>query len=805
MFKNYLKLAFRNLWKNKGFSAINILGLASGLAVFLLIVLYVFDEMSYDRYNEKADRIYRIHSDLFFNGTQLSSAQVPEPLALTLKKDYPQIEEMVRFNNQGDILVKKGNSNIKDHSAVFADSGFFKVFSVSMIAGDPSTSLNEPNSIVIDETSAKKYFNITDVVGKTLYVDNSTNCKITGVIKDIPPQSHFHFSFIRPLRDSYRGSADNWLSSNKQSYVLVRPGVTQAELQKLVNATINKYLTPQLQAVLHTSIKDLEQKGNHFNYPVVPLTDIHLHSEQSDEFEANGNETSVYIFSVIAILILLIACVNFMNLSTARSANRAKEVGIRKVAGSVRSSLITQFLTESVLISFCSLLFALALSALLLPLFNQLSGKEMQVSTLFSSWLLPVLIVLIFVVGGIAGSYPAFYLSSFQPIRVLKGDIAKGFKGSWLRSSLVVFQFCISIILIIGTIVIYNQLNYIRNKKIGYNREQVLVLHNTYSLDRQIKSFREELLTIPGVENASITGNLPTSSNFDQNGWFKDAAFDPTKAVIMTNLYLDENYIPTLGMELALGRNFSKDFPTDSSAIILNETAVKLLGFKEPLKEVLYRPGNNDKPQAFHIVGVVKDFNFSSLHDKVGPLIAEYAENTGSISLRVNMANISSIISQIESKWKTMAPAQPFNYSFMDADFNNIYKSDQKTGKLFITFAVFAIFIACLGLLGLVTYAAEQRTKEIGIRKVLGAGIASIVSMLSKDFARLVLIAAFIAFPIAWWSMNKWLQSFAYRISIGLWVFVGAGMVALLIALITVSFQAIKAAFANPVKSLRTE
>jgi putative ABC transport system permease protein len=805
MFKNYFKVAFRNLWRNKGFSAINILGLATGLAVFLLIVLYVFDEMSYDRYNEKADRIYRLQADLFFNGTQLNSAQVPEPLALTLKKDYPQIEEMVRFNNRGDILVKKGNSNIKDHNAVFADSGFFKVFSVSMIAGDPSTALSEPNSIVIDETTAKKYFNTTDIVGRTLYVDNSTNCKITGVIKDIPPQSHFHFSFIRPLRDSYRGSADNWLSNNKQSYVLVRPGVTQAELQKVVNATINKYLAPQLQAVLHTSIKELQQKGNHFFYPVMPLADIHLHSEQSDEFEVNGNETSVYIFSVIAVLILLIACVNFMNLSTARSANRAKEVGVRKVAGSVRSSLITQFLTESVLISFCSLLLALTLSAFLLPLFNQLSGKEMQVSTLFSSWLLPVLIVLIFVVGGIAGSYPAFYLSSFQPIRVLKGDIAKGFKGSWLRSSLVVFQFCISIILIIGTIVIYNQLNYIRNKKIGYNRDQVLVLHNTYSLDKQIKSFREELLTIPGVENASITGNLPTSSNFDQNGWFRDATFDPAKAVIMTNLYLDENYIPTLGMELAQGRNFSKDFPTDSAAVILNETAVKLLGFKEPLKEVLYRPGNDDKPQAFHIVGVVKDFNFSSLHDKVGPLIAEYTENTGSISLRVNMANISSIINQVESKWKSMAPAQPFSYSFMDADFNNIYKSDQKTRNLFITFAVLAIFIACLGLLGLVTYAAEQRTKEIGIRKVLGAGVVSIISMLSKDFACLVLIAAFIAFPIAWWGMNKWLQSFAYRISIGWWVFVLAGMTALLIALITVGFQAIKAAVANPVKSLRTE
>jgi len=807
--KNYFKIALRNLWKNKAFSAINIVGLSAGLAVCLLIVLYVKDELSYDKYNAQAENIYRIDADIFFNGTQFTSAVSPAPLAPTLKKDYPQIVQYVRLRNFGDILVKKGNQNIQNHNAVFADSTFFQIFSIPMLAGNRLTALNEPNSIVIDETTAKKYFNSTDVVGKTLYVDNSVNCKITGVVKDFPLQAHFHFSFIRPMRDTYHDDQGDWLSNNYASYVLVKPGVSQASLQKEVNATIDN-LAKQLEQDLHTTANDMKKGGNHFLYPVMPLTDIHLHSNKSYEFEANGNVAYVYIFSVIAIFILLIACVNFMNLSTARSANRAKEVGIRKVAGSLRSSLITQFLTESVLVSFFSLLLALGLAWLLLPLFNQLAGKQMSVFTLLSSWLLPLLIALIVVVGCIAGSYPAFYLSSFQPVQVLKGSIAKGFKGSWLRSGLVIFQFFISISLIIGTIVIYNQLSYIRSREIGYNRDQVLVINNTYVLDKQLKTFRQEMLKISGVQNAAVAGSLPTETGYGQNGWFKDPTLDAKQVIIMTDFYADQNYIPTLGMRMAAGRNFSLDFPTDSSAVIINETAAKLLGFKNPLNETLYRPNGYSSDGAFtakpfHIIGVVKDFNFSSMHDKVGPLIIELGENYGRIAIRINTKNIPLLISQVQNKWNGMAPGQPFSYSFLDADFNKVYNAEQRTGKLFITFAVFAIFIACLGLFGLVTYAAEQRIKEIGIRKVLGASVGEIVTMISKDFLKLVLIASVIAFPIAWWTMNKWLQSFAYRINISWWVFGVAGLLTIAIALITVSFQAIKAAIANPVKSLRTE
>ena len=816
MFKNYLKVAIRNLWKNKVFSAINIVGLSAGLAVCLLIVLYVKDELSYDNYNVQAKNIYRLDADIAFNGTQFTSVTTPAPLAPMLMKDYPQIVQYVRLRNFGDIVIKKDNQNIQNHNAIFADSTFFQVFSIPMLAGNRLTALNEPNSIVIDETTAKKYFshdaanNLTDVLGKTLYVDNSVNCKITGVIKDIPSQSHFHFSFIRPMHDTYHDDQGDWLSNNYASYVLVRPGVTQASLQDKVNATIDNYLAKQLEQVLHTKANDLKKAGNHFIYPVMPLTDIHLYSNKSQEFEANGNIAYVYIFSLIAIFILLIACVNFMNLSTARSANRAKEVGIRKVAGSLRSDLIIQFLTESVLMSFFSLLLALGIAALLLPLFNQLAGKQMSVVTLFSSWLFPVLIALIIVVGCIAGSYPAFYLSSFQPVRVLKGNIAKGFKSSWLRSGLVIFQFFISITLIVGTIVIYNQLNYIRSREIGYNRDQVLVIYNTSPLDKQIKAFRQEMSKIPGVQSASIAGSLPTETSYNQNGWFRDPGLDAKQVTIMTDFYVDQNYIPTLGMHMAEGRNFSPDFLTDSSAIILNETAAKLLGFKNPLHETLYRPdgyasNGGFTSKAYHIVGVVKDFNFSSMHDKVGPMVIELSENYGVVAMRINTKNIPALISQVQNKWNSMAPGQPFNYTFLDADFNKIYDAEQRTGKLFISFALFAIFIACLGLFGLVTYAAEQRVKEIGIRKLLGASVTEIVTMISKDFVKLVLIALVIAFPVAWWMMNKWLQSFAYRINISWWVFVLAGLLIIAIALITVSFQAIKAAIANPAKSLKTE
>jgi putative ABC transport system permease protein len=809
MLRNYLKVALRNLWKSKGFTAINIIGLASGLAVCLLIVLYVVDELSYDRYNVNADRIYRLDADIFFNNTHFNSATSPKPLPVALVNECPQVENMARityFGNQSDVLIRKGGNWIQDHQLAFADSTLFKVFTIPMIGGDPATALTEPGSIVIDESAAMRYFNNTDVVGKTLELGDNTLCKVTGVFRDLPRQSHFHFNFFRPLRDSHMDDVGNWLNNSGVSYILARPGTDQEQLQQRVDATVTKYLSRELDNQMHITAQQMKQQGNYFKYHLMPVTDIHLRSGKSYEFEPGGNISYVYIFSFIAILILGIACVNFMNLSTARSAGRAKEVGIRKVAGSTKGNLIIQFLTESVLLSLFSLVLALGIAVALLPMFNNLSGKELQPASLFSvrfSLLLPGLVV---IVGCLAGSYPAFYLSSFQPIAVLKGKIAAGFRGGWLRSSLVIFQFFISIGLIISTLVIYNQLHYIRNRSVGFNRDQVLIVHNAYTAGDKIKTLRKEMTSLSGVADASLSGDMPTQgSGYNQRGWWRSPTRDASSISVFTTVYIDDHYIPTLGMQLVKGRNFSADHPTDSVAVILNEAAVALLGWKDPVRERLWLPGDSMKPIPHPVIGVVKDFNFSSMHDKIGPMVLTLSDSRGSMAIRLTSGNIYSLVNQIEAKWKTFSPGLPFSYTFMDDDFNKLYHAEEQTGRVFITFAVFAILIASLGLFGLVAYAAEQRTKEIGIRKVLGARVTGIVGLLSRDFTRLILIAAVIAFPVAWWAMNRWLQSFAYRVGISWWLFVVAGAAVFFIALITVSFQTIRAAVANPVKSLRSE
>src|SRR5579859_3749852 len=813
MFRNYLKIAFRSLRKSKGFTALNIIGLAAGLGVCLLIVLYVTDELSYDGYNLNADRIYRVDADSYVNNTRFDAATISNFLGPTLVATYPKIQQMVRFRHPGDLLVRKGNDHVVEHHFTFADSTIFKVFTLPMIAGDPNTALNNPHSIVIDESAARRYFSSTDVIGRTLEVGtDNIPLKITGVIRDMPEQSHFHFSFIRPIRESntFNDPDDNaWLANNHYTYILAQPGTTRAEVQKDVNAVVNLHIGRAIQELVHTSMADLEKAGNHFRYRITPLTDIHLHSNKSYELEANGNIQFVYIFSVIAVLILLIACVNFMNLSTARSANRAKEVGIRKVAGSTKGHLIIQFLTESVLLSLFSLVLALGIAVLLLPMLNQLAGKSLHPDVLFSGRFLPLLILLVLLVGCLAGSYPAFYLSSFQPIHVLKGKIATGFKSSWLRNSLVVFQFFISIGLIVCTLVIYRQLHYIRNKEVGFNRDQVLVIHDTWSLGRDgMTNLRKSLLTLAGVTDAPACADIITvQDQYWQEGWLRDASLEARKAILMTTLRVDDHYVPTLGMQIVKGRNIDlAQFPTDSNAILLNEAAVATLGVKDPLKLILYNHDDLFKTIAFHVVGVVKNFNYNSMHDKIHPLIMVVnTYNWSSMAVRFHTNDVFPLVRQVETKFHAAKQGLPFSYTFMDNEFDKLYHAEQQTGQIFITFAVFAILIACLGLFGLVTYAAEQRTKEIGIRKVLGARVSGIVGLLSKDFTILVGIAALIAFPAAWWAMYKWLETFAYRTAISWWIFLVAGAVALAIALLTVSIQTIRAALANPVKSLRSE
>lgn len=806
MFRNYFKVAFRNLWKNKGYSAINILGLAIGLATCLLIMIYVVDELSYDKFNKKADRIYRVDGDINFGGTHWILAVAPDPMGATLKKDFPQVEQYVRFRNYGGFRVKKGNDNVQENSVIHVDSTLFDVFTLPVIHGDTKTALDDLASVVITEKIAKKYFNTTDAVGKVMVMDDENNYKVSAVIKDISEQSHFRFDFFVPL-NSEESKQGNWLSNNFNTYIVLKEGSDPKKLESQLNGIVTKYLGPQAFQVLNATLDDLKKSGGHVKYSLTPLTEIHLHSNKTGELGANGSMQYVYIFSAIALFILLIACVNFMNLSTARSSNRAKEVGVRKVLGSNKKNLVSQFLTESVLISFIALILAIGIAQLLLPYFNQLSGKDIDMGWFSKPWLLPSLLVLVLIVGVLAGSYPSFYLSSFQPVTVLKGKLSGGFKRSWLRSSLVVFQFATSVILIVGTIVIYSQLSFIRNKRLGFDREQVMIVQNGFALGDHAKTFRNELKNIKGVENVTMTGFLPTGDNRSDSPLFPEASLNQKAAVSMQTWYVDENYIPTLKMEMAKGRNFSSQLQTDSSAVIVNEAAAKMLPFADPIGKTLYYLTDMQSKEVttYQIIGVVKDFNFNSLRDQVTPMVLFFDESRGSIALRFQTSDISSLISQVQGKWKSIAPNQPFSYTFMDEDFNNIYQSEQRIGKIALSFSVLAILIACLGLFGLVTYAAEQRTKEIGIRKVLGASVSNIVRMLSKDFMKLVVIAMVFAFPLSWYFMNKWLEDFAYRISIDWKVFALAGLAAILIAIITVSFQAIKAAITNTVKNLRTE
>ncbi len=808
MIKNYVKMAFRSLMKNKGFTFINIGGLALGLATCLLIVFYVFDELSYDRFNTKADRIYRVNNDIKFGGNTNSYAQSPAPAAAAMKADFPEIEQVLRFRGRGGNQVKKGNQNIQEDMMIYADNSIFDVFTLPMISGSPKNALTEPHTIVINERTAKKYFNRTNVVGQVLTFNDTAQYKITAVIKDIPKQSHFNFDFFISMPSLAESRDNSWFSSNFNTYLLLKPGADCKKLERKLPEFLHKQAGPQLESILHLNFDKFEQSGNYIRLNLTPLKKIHLESNRVGELGANGSLQYVYIFSAIAIFILLIACVNFMNLSTARSSNRAREVGVRKVLGSPRRYLIAQFLTESIMVTLVGALIAVFAAWALLPLFNQMSGKELAVTPQIISWLLPVLFVIIIIIGCLAGSYPAFFLSGFQPIDVLKGKLASGFKGGLLRSFLVVFQFAISIFLIIGTLVIYNQLKYIQSKDIGYNRDHVLVIQNVWTLGNAAKTFKQEVKQLAGVKDASLAEALPTWDYGNSTTLFKDPVLDQKRALSTQDWGVDENYINTLGIKIAAGRNFSGQRLADSTALVINESAAKLLGYPNPLNQTLYMPQDNlaKNMKAYHIIGVMKDFNFKSLRYNVTPMVFLLGDRTGAFAIRVKSTNIPAILAQVKTKWKELSPNQPFNYSFMDDDFNSIYSTEQHTGTIFISFTSLAIVIACLGLFGLAAYAAEQRTKEIGIRKVLGASMSTIVGILSKDFIKLVVISILIASPFAWWAMQKiFLQSFAYRQNVQWWEVMLAGLTAVVIAFITISFQSVKAALTNPVKSLKSE
>ena len=806
MFKNYFKIAFRNLWRNKAFSAINIFGLAIGIATCLIIMLFVQNELSYDRYNAKADQMVRVVFRGTVDGQKMKEANVMPPVAKTLLANYPEIKQATRLKVGGSQFISYGEESFKEDGLAFVDPNFFEVFTLPLIEGNSSSALSQPNSIVITKAIANKYFGNEDPLGKVVMIKGApTGFKITGVINKVPENSHFHFDFFTSMENVPDAKSASFMTSNYNTYLVLQKGYDYRKLQAKLPEFVDRYIGPQLQQGMGISIDQFRKNGNDIGLYLQLLTDIHLHSDFTNDLEPEGDIRYVYIFSAIAFFMLLIACINFMNLSTAGASKRAREVGIRKVLGSMRMQLIRQFLTESILLSVLSLLVALVLVKIALPFFNHFSGKDLSLQLAGNLWLLPFLLLLILITGIFAGSYPAFFLSSFKPVTVLKGKFSSGRKTLGLRSGLVVFQFFISILLIAGTTVVYRQLSFIQKIKLGYDKSQVIILPEAYMLQKNQQAFYNQLLQDPRIENVSISGYIPAGSTYGNN-FFIYPGNDISGMVKTLRYDVDYNYIRTLGMKMDYGRYFSKDFGTDSTGIILNETAAKAFGWnKDALNKIVSSKDNDGKQSSYHVIGVVKDFHFKSMHELISPLVMVLGNGAGTMIVKAKTKDIAGLLTTMKNDWAALSREGPMNYSFLDDRVQQTYEAEQKMGWILAIFAGLTIFVACLGLFGLVTFTAEQRTKEIGIRKVLGASVPSIFQLLSKDFLKLVIIAMLVATPVAWLVMNHWLQDFAYRIHITWWIFALAGFIALIIALLTVSFQAIKAAIANPVDSLRTE
>jgi putative ABC transport system permease protein len=801
MLKSYFKIAWRNLMKNKKFSVINIFGLATGLACSLLIFLFVRDEKSYDRFNKDSSQIYRVVKD-FINddGSRIPDATTPAALAPAMQTEIPEVETITRVYPDwgGNWLIKYGDKKIVEEKLWRVDSSFFDVFTFPFIKGSPETAFKDLNSIVLTESAARRYFGNDDPIGKTLQVAPSKDMMVTGVLKDVPENSHIHFDFLCPFRQI--GNVDaNWGQYNYYTYVKVKPNANVA------------LLTKKIQKVYESN-----QSDRYSVFYVQPLTDIHLTSHLKWEIEPNGDKLYVYVFTIIGFFILLIAGINYVNLSTAKASVRAKEIGVRKVAGALRSTLINQFLLESVVTCFIAAVMALIIAQVLLPTVNTLTQKQL---TIFGNpGVLGYVAVVTLFLGIVAGFFPAIYLSSFKPILILKGLKIKERGTLSLRKTLVVVQFTISIVLIIGALIISQQMHFMQSSKLGFNKDQVVVVKNAGYLSASDRNaFMNSVVQFRGVEKAA-TANIILGSNFSTA---RVKAKGSTKEQQINFSNVGYSYLDVVGIEMKEGHDFSPDFPADTmnngtpggplaqtiGGIIINETAVKELGLGSPAvgKQILW---DNDKDTSYYlnVVGVTKDFHFTSFRNEIKPFgfVCDPGRE-GNFTLKLSTANIQGTLAQLENEWRKLSAERPFEYTFLDENFAKLYASEARFQKVFISLVILGIIIACLGLFGLATYAAQQRIKEIGIRKVLGASVAGIITLLSKDFLKLVSVALILAVPIAWWAMNKWLADFAYRISIHWWVFAFAAAIALFIAFVTISSQAIKAATSNPVKSLRTE
>lgn len=805
MLRNYFTVALRNLVRYKGYSLINIAGLAIGLASCILIALYIADELSYDRYNEKADRTYRIFSKGIIGTYEFKGTYTAAPMARALLEDYPEVEYVTRLMNAGDRVVELNGNSFIEKRMMFADSSFFDIFSFEMISGNPKTALAAANSVVLTESTAKRYFGTEDPLGKTIQLSGQ-NYMITGVCSDVPPNSHFRFDLMGSMVTTDFAHNPSWLSNNAQTYLTLQPGSDPDALEARFPEMAVKYIGPQLFDFMGVTIEEMAETGQGLGYFLQPLTSIHLHSRLDGEFETNSSIVYVWLFGAIAVFILLLACINFMNLTTARLANRAKEVGLRKVVGSSRRQIIIRFLGESALLAMCGLVIALAVSELMLPWFNQLAGKQMQISYNNPPYFLPVLILFALITGLVAGSYPSFYLSAVQPVKVLKGNPARTGKGAGLRSMLVLFQFTISIILLVATIIIYSQLGYIQEKNLGFEKEGVVYLSRANNItDRD--GFIAGMMQYPFVKSVSFNNGLP-GEGFGSNS-HEVKGHDGNNVHILMMMYADYNHPDVLGLEMAAGRYFDRSYSTDTAAIILNEAAVRVMGLGDPLNATIVRhtlPG--DYPREFKVIGVIRDFHFESLHQNIRPVafhLLEPGDWARSVAIRFDLSRMQEALQLIDEKWSEFVPAEPIEYHFLDNELEEMYQNDIRTRQIYTIFSVLAFFVASLGLLGLASFTAEQRNREIGIRKVYGATTPQIVAMLSLQFVKWTLLANIIAWPVAWLLMDNWLNNFAYRIQIGLLPFIVSAALAFIIAITTVIFQAYRAAMTNPATTLKYE
>ena len=808
MLRNFFINTYRNMRRQSGYILLNVGGFALGLTSFLFITLYVINELSYDRFHKNYENIYTLKIVGRLAGGVLDQAVTAAPMAQAMLNDYPEVLHATRLNQMGSWLIIFGENKFNEDAVLFADSTFFDVFDFKLIQGDPKTALVRPRSMILTEKYAKKYFGNHDPMGQKMIVEaDSVLYTVTGVVQNVPDNSHLKFDMLASM-SSFPGQANNqnWLNHNFFTYIVIKEGTDIKALEDKFQGMVTKYVGPQLQQILGYSIDNFKKAGNDFRYVIEPLKDLHLKGATQYSLEPTGSISTVYIFAVVALLILLIAVINYINLATARSAGRAKEVGVKKVAGANKSGLMSQFLGESLLIVTIAALIAVLLVFALTPAFNQLIGKALSAGLMDSFKGIAALIALIIFVGISAGFYPAFILASSKPVEVLKGTLNPGSISKSLRAILVVFQFTISIIIIIGSIIIYHQLNFMTKKDLGFNKENLLIIHRSDAFYKQLEPFRNQLLQNPGIDKAGFSRQIP-GINFNYNAFLNDE--DPErKTYLLQQAQVSLDFPEALGVILVKGRFFSREFSTDSMAVLINETAVKSLGLSDPVGKNILQPSGPGQFQKLKIIGIMKDFNITSMHKAIDPVCFTVMRSGGGdqfVTVRLTGKDVNTTIKAIEQTWKNFTSRQPFQYDFFTDTWNHLYLTEMKTGKIFIIFALLAITLACLGLLGLVTFITNKRIREIGIRKTYGASFQIVLGLLSKEVIYLILFSSLIAYPVAYFGSKYWLQGFAEKAFVSPLIYLIATSAALIIGWLSILYQTAKAAGISPANALRIE